>query len=217
MIKYSLVCLYLTIPAMTGALSALSNRVQKLPNIETKLQTIPYKSDRQPSIRFSHVQLYVDQLEDLEVYKRVEEQLNTFAASTAAHTNSDLSQKKKLWMQTRNDNFYPSSTASFESQNRDIVKQLLVGLGFRVTGARYTSDSRSLLVTSPDPTGVQFLVTAPVKDDKPDNRKQSENAIFDSGTFIHTMTQFVKSRHKNLTRPFVFQRNSQSKTIFQCE
>jgi hypothetical protein len=197
MMKKYLVCLYIfTIPAMTGALSAVSNRVQNVPNLESKMQTIPNKSEIQPSIRFSHVQMFVDQLEDLEVYKRIEEQLNTFAAATTTHTNMDLSQKKQLWTTiTRSESsLFSSLSANFETQNRDIVKQLLVGLGFRVTGARYTSDSRSVLVTSPDPRGVQFLVTAIAMDGgDPETRERSENTIFDPGKSSHCITMLVSS------------------------
>ena len=85
------------------------------------------------AISFSHVHLYVDKVEDLQVYKDLERQAN-------------------------NDDF-PAPEVSFVSQNRDVVKQMIVGLGFRVTRARYGS-TRSVLVTSKDPRGVQFVVSA---------------------------------------------------------
>lgn len=56
-------------------------------------------------------------------------------------------------------------TVPFTPHNRDVVEQLLAGFGFRVTAVRYpgtmtNTNTRSVLVTSRDPQGVQILVTA---------------------------------------------------------
>jgi hypothetical protein len=69
-------------------------------------------------------------------------------------------------------------SSAFTPHNRDVVDQLLAGFGFRVTAARYptstststmnalpadtnaNANTRSLLVTSRDPQGVQIIVTA---------------------------------------------------------
>lgn len=105
-------------------------------------------------VSFSHVQLYVDHVEDLLVYKDFEERLNEFSA--ASKDCSSLVVKKRLWSGTSDTTAVPP----FGPQNRDVVKQLLSSFGFRVTGARYGTDTRSVLVTSRDPNGVQILVTA---------------------------------------------------------
>lgn len=106
-------------------------------------------------VSFSHIHLYVDKVENISVYKELEDKLND---------NVDSSQ----------DVFIP--------QSRDIVKQLLAGLGFRVTGARVPSDTvatntRSVLVTSKDPEGVQFVVTTI---DKHNSEKKDEYHHFDA-------------------------------------
>lgn len=114
------------------------------------------------AVAFSHVQLYVDHVEDLQVYKDLEDRLNQFAAAAAASQDSDsLAQKKLLWRRGIAGNGTTTSPPPdpFCPQNRDVVKQLLSGFGFRVTGVRYGSLTRSVLVTSRDPKGVQILVT----------------------------------------------------------
>ena len=109
-------------------------------------------------ISFSHIHLYVDQVENVSVYKELEDKLNDKAESSQ-------------------DVFIPHS--------RDIVKQLLAGLGFRVTGARVPSDTvltntRSVLVTSKDPEGVQFVITAI---DQHNFEKKDEYRHFDASTW----------------------------------
>jgi len=112
------------------------------------------------AVAFSHVQLYVDHVEDLQVYKDLEDRLNQFAAAASQDSDS-LAQKKLLWRRVIASSSGTTSPPPdpFCPQNRDVVKQLLSGFGFRVTGARYGSLTRSVLVTSRDPKGVQILVT----------------------------------------------------------
>lgn len=104
-----------------------------------------------PTVSFSHIELYVDRIEEISVYKDLERKVNLFCAQV--DDNFSMEEKQKLWSR------YP--IAEFMPQNRDIVQQLIVGLQFRVTRV----SDHSLLVTSKDVTGVQFLIT-----------KASENA-----------------------------------------
>ena len=119
------------------------------------------------AVSFSHVHLYVDELEELGVYKALEDRLNLFADKAtdigADDTAYCIQQKQSLWKSLSGS---PSDSLPFVPQNRDVVKQLLAGFGFRVTGVRYNgmhgamSNTRSVLVTSCDPQGVQIVVTA---------------------------------------------------------
>jgi 4-hydroxyphenylpyruvate dioxygenase-like putative hemolysin len=118
----------------------------------------------------------VDQVQDLQIYKDFEDQLNQF--SNLVDPNASLTEKQALW-QSLTSSQQPQPT--FVPQNRDVVKQLQASFGFRVTAARYnhhpqshantgkdgdddktrtTVTTRSVLVTSPDPEGVQIVVTA---------------------------------------------------------
>ena len=116
-------------------------------------------NDNEPLISFSHVQLYVDHVEDLQVYKALENRLNAFAE--AAKDCATLEERKRLWTKSHTGTDNPVTT-SFSPENRDVVLQLLSSFGFRVTGARFTNHTRSVLVTSRDPKGVQILVTSAV-------------------------------------------------------
>ena len=134
-------------------------------------------------ISFSHIQLYADHIEDVNEYKDLEDSLNEFEShwaneSQASHLNAE---GKEVW---RSLNPSVQNDQAFTSQKRDVVKQLLVGFGFRVTGYRYPDESnqantRSLLVTSRDPNGVQIVVTA--MDESVD--KTDDYHHFDSGMF----------------------------------
>ena len=151
-------------------------------------------NENDPLVSFSHVQLYVDHVESLHVYKALEDKLNAFAE--AAKSCATLEEKKTLWTATSHpaDTTEPpsSSTPFFCPENRDVVLQLLSSFGFRVTGARFTSQTRSVLVTSRDPNGVQIIVTAaaasvqnPSNNDKrvEDNSLSPSLRIFDRGQF----------------------------------
>jgi len=102
-----------------------------------------------PSVSFSHVHLYVDALESVQKYKDLEGKINQF------HDN-----KKDATVL-----FAPQNDGEFVAQNRDVVKQLICGLNFRVTGRSddWSSEREgtdSVLVTTVDPKGVQIVVTA---------------------------------------------------------
>jgi hypothetical protein len=147
-------------------------------------------------LTYSHIHLYTDKVEDLSVYKSLEKQLNEFGSKAAAaggsgsfkedddSTNNDnvVASKQQLWKSIVGDgDYYPTA---FSSHNQDVVQQLMIGFGFRVTAARYpsssssssssqshevsnddgvvqtTTNTRSVLVTSSDPSGAKFIVTA---------------------------------------------------------
>mmetsp|Transcript_25550 Transcript_25550/g.59998 ORF Transcript_25550/g.59998 Transcript_25550/m.59998 type:complete len:509 (-) Transcript_25550:1798-3324(-) len=135
-----------------------------------------------PSVSYSHVHLYVDHLQSLPTYKKFEDVLNKFSEDCESNTTATLEHKIHHWNQlTGSDN----KDKEFVAHQRDIVQQLLAGFNFRITGARYPglrsddgvesikTNSRSVLVTSKDPNGIQILVTAAV-----DNEEASGNDAF---------------------------------------
>lgn len=143
--------------------------------------------EKRPHVAFSHVHLYVDHLKDLSVYKDLEDRLNSFVKECDAPLGNEIPQQKKLWESVHQPDHFISKQddSSFVPQNRDLVQQLLSGFGFRVTGARYAtntdapSNTRSVLVTSKDPSGVQFLLTA--KDQEAPAEKNDSYHHFDAG------------------------------------
>ena len=117
-----------------------------------------------PSVRFSHVHFYVDHVELVETYKELENVVNS--DEIRENVNDDL----------------------FVSQNRDVIRQLIVGLGFRVTGYHHGDQTRSMLVTSKDSEGVQFVITSVAK---PDNDKIASN--IDKQEYHHFLKGSIES------------------------
>ena len=129
------------------------------------------------TVAFSHVHLYVDHLDDLAVYKDLEAQLLQLSVKRQQQgLAGQIEPEQALWKSILNESASATTTTTttatteeYVPQNRDVVKQLLASLGFCVTGARYPSVphadakdlTRSVLVTSRDPKGVQIIVTAP--------------------------------------------------------
>jgi hypothetical protein len=159
---------WLLLPVIRSCRHQQRDRILLKPLALSSVITMPSieesKSILEEPVSYSHVHLYVDRVEDLCVYKALEQQLNTFATKSEGHWT--LEQKKKLWQSLLMPDEATATTTdrSYCPQNRDVVQQLLAGFGFRVTGARYSDDdddsTRSVLVTSRDPAGVQILVTA---------------------------------------------------------
>ena len=48
---------------------------------------------------------------------------------------------------------------AFQVHGRDLVEQLLYGFGWRITGQHEGPETRSLLLSTVDPSGVRFVVT----------------------------------------------------------
>ena len=61
--------------------------------------------------------------------------------------------------------------APFQAAGQDIVSQLLHGAGWRVTGARETRTTRSVLVQCLDPRGARVVVTAPRPEQAPVSKR----------------------------------------------
>jgi 4-hydroxyphenylpyruvate dioxygenase-like putative hemolysin len=140
--------------------------------------------NKQEAVSFSHVQLYVDQLEDIDVYKQYENTLNDFARRS--ELLKTLQEKQQLWHSLSGITIQPPDDSQFQPHNRDVIKQLLAGLSFRVTAAKYTGSTRSVLVTSKDPQGVQILVTA-LEPSGEEKKEDETSTVFDEGMFYSTV------------------------------
>jgi hypothetical protein len=139
------------------------------------------KQSKRPHVSFSHVHLYVDHLKDLQVYKDLEDRLTGFVKDCKSPLGQDIVTQQDNWRKVQPDHFAPVDEAAFVPQNRDLAQQLLAGFGFRVTGARYgAANTRTVLVTSKDPSGVQFLLTAK---DAQANGQQDTYRHFDAGKY----------------------------------
>jgi hypothetical protein len=127
-----------------------------------------------PSVQvsFSHVHVYTDHIDDISVYKQLEDNLNSFGERVdLKEMRRNIAEYKHVWEREycgsgpeENDDIRTASSllthVGFISQGRDLIKQLLAGLGFRITGYSDTMQTRSVLVTTKDPHGVQFVISS---------------------------------------------------------
>lgn len=129
-------------------------------------------SPKQQAVSFSHVHLYVDKLKPLAHYKDLEGKLNELADQVLSQGLVTLAEKRSVWESLVIDSPWAGrSPENFTPHGRDVIEQLLAGFGFRVTAARMITRSsqvntNTLLITSRDAQGVQFLVTALPSDDQ---------------------------------------------------
>ncbi len=119
-------------------------------------------------IKFSHIHCFVDRVADVNYYKEFEDSINnfhkTFDDDKGLGDTIDVYHGNQVWrsMSDLPKDEYPE----FTSNCRDLVKQLIAGFGFRVTGcypdnnASLVSGTKSVLVTAKDPNGIQILVSS---------------------------------------------------------
>eukprot|EP00419_Tripos_fusus_P034046 CAMPEP_0172778254 /NCGR_PEP_ID=MMETSP1074-20121228/201815_1 /TAXON_ID=2916 /ORGANISM="Ceratium fusus, Strain PA161109" /LENGTH=702 /DNA_ID=CAMNT_0013615185 /DNA_START=63 /DNA_END=2172 /DNA_ORIENTATION=- len=118
------------------------------------------------SVCFSHVHMYCNALREPEEYRRLEDKLNDFSKmSTAGGAGTtDLKAGREAWLGLQAKHGDPvakvSTPEDYSPIGQDIVEQLLVGLGWRVTGCHLGTSTRSLILTSADAGGVKFAITA---------------------------------------------------------
>ncbi|GMH46667.1 hypothetical protein TrRE_jg3029 [Triparma retinervis] len=147
--------------------SAMSSQTMGVEEVETGIP---------PALSFSHIHLYTKELKPLSEYKSLEQRCNDFASAsgftpTQAGVES-LEEMQKIWTSMDVSGYSPvasetSPANSYISQGRDVVAQLICGLGFRVSSVYDGADTTTMLVTSPDNTGVQFVVTAQKAEKEP--------------------------------------------------
>jgi len=143
--------------------------VRAQPNLRRagdQARTMLTEPPQMPStIRFSHNHFYVDHLRQLEEYKQLEAKLNEFSTHLGVKT-SQSREGSVAWRQLGMKygdaaTILAPQRVEYSTAGQDFVEQLLVGLGWRVTGQHIGTTTQSLLVTSKDPNGVRFIVTAP--------------------------------------------------------
>jgi hypothetical protein len=155
-------CILINAATITSAIAYTIKPIDKesFRNMESVLS-----SDANPdvTVSFSHFHLYVDKVDDLASYKSIENNLNDFHASLATKTTPlSIEEKKELWKTLLADDGtnHIGGIPEFKPQNRDVIRQLIAGLGFRVTGYADRLLTRTVLVSSRDPDGVQIIISA---------------------------------------------------------
>ena len=109
------------------------------------------------TIQYDHLQFFVDALKPLAHYKAIEERLTSFAKLLPHATGErrDIASARKAWCKMGS----ASDPEAFQVHGRDLVEQLLYGFGWRITAEHSGLETRSLLLSTPDPAGVRFVIT----------------------------------------------------------
>ena len=107
--------------------------------------------------QYDHLQFFVDGLKPLVHYKAIEERLTSFAKLMphAAIQRRDTAASRKVWCKMGT----AADPEAFQVHGRDLVEQLLYGFGWRITAEHSGLETRSLLLSTPDPAGVKFVIT----------------------------------------------------------
>eukprot|EP01059_Diplonema_ambulator_P011606 TRINITY_DN215_c0_g7_i1.p1 TRINITY_DN215_c0_g7~~TRINITY_DN215_c0_g7_i1.p1 ORF type:complete len:701 (+),score=316.45 TRINITY_DN215_c0_g7_i1:65-2104(+) len=130
------------------------------------------------SCRFHHTQMFQSELKPLAEYKKLEADLCTLAAKGSYDPFSGgmrfldsnalperVKEGREMWKTISDDVKDPEE---FKSNAQDIVEQLIVGAGWRVTAEYVGPSTRSLLVCSNDPCGQKCVVTSKIGDNDAD-------------------------------------------------
>ena len=128
---------------------------------------------------FHHVQMYVDALKPVAAYRELEDQLNALAHKGSFDPFSGgmrflgpkalperVEEGRRLWEELLRPDEVKLAALHHDDYSpvgQDIVEQMLVGLGWRVTASYEGVATRSVLVTSMDAKGVKMVVTAPLR------------------------------------------------------
>jgi 4-hydroxyphenylpyruvate dioxygenase-like putative hemolysin len=181
----------------TSTMSTVTSAVQKDEEVQlTSLAALAAQdvglTAAAVDIQFSHIQLYVDTVHPIDEYKILEASITKFQELFPMHDGNgflDTSQGTQLWrsMISEEDEMRKEKEEDatkveggggtvvlplFTTHGRDVVKQLIAGFDFRITGCYpppLSSDddnnvsrcgTRSVLVASNDPNGIRILVTS---------------------------------------------------------
>lgn len=117
--------------------------------------------------------------------------LNEFYEKDAA---IDVNDRKQIWRSLLSKSFAKLQEEDYLiNNNRDVIRQLIVGFGFRVTAIRENQTIannnnnnhaiRTVLLSSCDPKGVQILVTAMLSKNHDDKNLSSEKRETSTATF----------------------------------
>eukprot|EP00937_MAST-01D_sp_MAST-1D-sp2_P000547 g547.t1 len=137
-------------------------------------------------LQFDHIHMYADAVEELSVYKELETRWNAFDSKFAAEGGDDIAKGREIFASLNGGKAVDPS--AYQSSGRDVVRQLVCGAGFRVTGYHDGAESRSVIVTTPDASGAKFVVTAPQQDGaagEPAAKRAKSSAAYDHFASAH--------------------------------
>uniref|UniRef100_A0A7S4L101 4-hydroxyphenylpyruvate dioxygenase n=1 Tax=Paramoeba aestuarina TaxID=180227 RepID=A0A7S4L101_9EUKA len=102
---------------------------------------------------FDHVHFYCHSLRPLEEYNQLEKLFTSF--DNKRGKKSSIEEGRKIFEELG------GKRKEHSLVNQDVVEQLICGFGLRISGHRYGASTNTVLLTSRDPTGIKFLLSAP--------------------------------------------------------
>mmetsp|Transcript_23147 Transcript_23147/g.52024 ORF Transcript_23147/g.52024 Transcript_23147/m.52024 type:complete len:689 (-) Transcript_23147:184-2250(-) len=154
--------------------------------------------------QFHHVQIFVHKLKSLQEYKKLEQRLNKLANSGHFDPFSGgmrylepkaqmdrVLKGREVWKEilSAEEKEKEEGGEGEECKNSDIIEQLIVGLGWRVTAEYAGAGTRCLLVTSADACGVKLCVTALEEEEE-----EEEKGLYpDCSLFPHFDRELVRT------------------------
>ena len=120
--------------------------------------------------RFHHLHFYVDEIAPTQHYKQIEAKLNELANKGSYDPFSGgmrylepgalparVQEGREAWMAIAGDDV--KDPAAHTGHGQDMVEQLIVGLGWRITAEYNGTATRTVLCTSSDALGVKVALT----------------------------------------------------------
>ena len=113
------------------------------------------------SVKYDHVQMYVDDLQDVEAYKKMEAHFGAFCKELKDSGDTSVKNGLELYGSKFKDPSVLTDVppASYASANLDLAQQMICGLGWAVTGSHTGNGTYSVLLNSPDANGARFILT----------------------------------------------------------
>jgi hypothetical protein len=127
------------------------------------------------TVQFDHIQMYVDDLQSVEQYKKMEAQFTKFATELKASGDMSVKNGRELYVSKFKDESAVTDVdpASYQNNNLDLAQQMICGLGWAVTGSNQSNGTYSVLLNSPDADGAKFILTTKASESEPAAKKQN--------------------------------------------
>mmetsp|Transcript_6671 Transcript_6671/g.8906 ORF Transcript_6671/g.8906 Transcript_6671/m.8906 type:complete len:655 (-) Transcript_6671:258-2222(-) len=106
------------------------------------------------SFVFDHVHMYMKRMANLEEYLGQQELFTKF--DNARNKETSIEQGRELFESLG------GKLKEHQAFGLDVIEQLIAGFAMRIQGHRYGTETSTVLLTSKDPEGTKFLLTAPV-------------------------------------------------------
>jgi len=140
------------------------------------------------SIKWHHVHAFVDKLESLQYYKTLEERFNKWHELRGKEDSISVDKGREIFQKLSN----TSSIKEFVSHKQDLVTQLITGMSYRITAVYESSKTRNFALSTSDPKGAYFVVSAILPGDS-ENQPEKKQKLEEYDHFDRAhLDRFIK-------------------------